>query len=282
MNIKNILGRVGQATSVSRLLVIFYVLLLIYPVSFVVLTSLKSTNEFYTNIWGLPRSYEWSNYARAWVEGRIGDAFFNSVFIVTISVIGILTLGTLAGYALARLEIPYANAIAVGLVLMTLIPTESVLVPAYLLTIRLGLVGTRAGLILPYIGWSLPLTIFLLRGFFMSIPSELIEAARIDGASELRIFFRIALPLMLPALATTAIMSFVGLWGELLWALIVLSTQAAIRTLPFSLVEFRGQFATDWGPLSAAICIILLPLVIFFFFTQKYFIQGLTAGAVKG
>lgn len=282
MNIKNILGRVGQATSVSRLLVIFYVLLLIYPVSFVVLTSLKSTNEFYTNIWGLPRSYEWSNYVRAWVEGRIGDAFFNSVFIVTISVIGILTLGTLAGYALARLEIPYANVIAVGLVLMTLIPTESVLVPAYLLTIRLGLVGTRAGLILPYIGWSLPLTIFLFRGFFMSIPSELIEAARIDGASELRIFFRIALPLMLPALATTAILSFVGLWGELLWALIVLSTQAAIRTLPFSLVEFRGQFATDWGPLSAAICIILLPLVIFFFFTQKYFIQGLTAGAVKG
>lgn len=282
MNIKNILGRVGQATSVSRLLVIFYVLLLIYPVSFVVLTSLKSTNEFYTNIWGLPRSYEWSNYARAWVEGRIGDAFFNSVFIVIISVIGILTLGTLAGYALARLEIPYANVIAVGLVLMTLIPTESVLVPAYLLTIRLGLVGTRAGLIFPYIGWSLPLTIFLFRGFFMSIPSELIEAARIDGASELRIFFRVALPLMLPALATTAIMSFVGLWGELLWALIVLSTQAAIRTLPFSLVEFRGQFATDWGPLSAAICIILLPLVIFFFFTQKYFIQGLTAGAVKG
>jgi len=281
MNINLFHSRADRSTIISRLLVVFYVFLLIYPISFVVLTSLKSTNEFYNNIWGLPRVFAWSNYVRAWVDGRIGPAFFNSVLVVTISVIGVLTLGTLAGYALARLEIPYSNLIALGLVLMTLIPTESVLVPEYILTIKLGLTGTRTGLILPYIGWGLPLTIFLLRGFFLTIPSELIEAARIDGAGELRTFFSVVLPLMGPAIATSAIMSFVGLWGELLWALIVLSNQAAIRTLPFSLVEFRGQFATDWGPLSAGICIIFLPLVIFFIFAQKYFVSGLTSGAVK-
>jgi raffinose/stachyose/melibiose transport system permease protein len=267
---------------ISRLLVIFYVLLLVYPISFVVLTSLKSTNEFYSNIWGLPRVVEWSNYAQAWVQGGIGRAFFYSVFIVTTSVVGIILFGTLGGYALARLDIPYADAIALGLIVMTLIPGESVLLPVYIITNNLGLTGTYAGLILPYIGWSLPLTVFLFRGFFLTIPAELIEAARIDGAGELRTFFSVILPLMLPAIATSAILSFVGLWGELLWAMIVLSNQADIRTLSFALLEFKGQFATDWGPLSAAICIILLPVIVFFFFTQRYFVSGLTAGGVKG
>lgn len=282
MNIKRSLLRGSPTIVLSRLLVILYVLLLIYPTLFVVLTSLKATNEFYRNIWGLPQTLQWSNYLSAWVDGGIGRAFFNSVVIVSTTVFGILILGTLAGYALARLEIPFANFIALALVLLTLIPTESVLIPEYLMVSKLGLVGTRTALILTYTGWGLPLTIFLFRGFFLTIPAELIESARIDGAGELRTFYSIVLPLLRPIIATTAIMAFVGAWGELLWALIVLSNQSAIRTLPFSIVEFRGQNSTDWGPLSAAVCIVVLPLIVFFLFTQKYFIQGLTAGAVKG
>jgi raffinose/stachyose/melibiose transport system permease protein len=243
---------------------------------------LKSTNEFYSNIWGLPRVFAWSNYVQAWVQGGIGRAFLNSILIVTISVIGTLTFGMLGGYALARLGIPYASVIALCLILMTLIPGESMLLPTYIMTIKLGLIGTRLGLILPYIGWGLPMTIYLFRGFFLTIPNELIESARIDGAGELRIFYGIVAPLMLPAIATSAILTFIGLWGELLWALIVLSSQASIRTLPFTLVEFTGQYATNWGPLSAAICIIMVPVVIFFTLSQKFFITGLTAGGVKG
>ena len=282
MNTNPSLSRIFKGTLISRLLVIFYVILLIYPVSFVVLTSLKATNEFYGNIWGLPRVVEWSNYVQAWVQGGIGRAFLNSVFIVSMSVIGTLTFGMLGGYALARLGIPYASVIALCLILMTLIPGESMLLPTYIITIKLGLVGTRLGLILPYIGWGLPGTIYLFRGFFLTVPNELIEAARIDGARELRIFYSIVAPLMLPAIATSAILTFIGLWGELLWALIVLSNQASIRTLPFTLVEFTGQYATNWGPLSAAICIIMIPVVVFFLFSQKFFITGLTAGGVKG
>jgi raffinose/stachyose/melibiose transport system permease protein len=282
MNTNLSLSHVFRSTLISRLLVIFYVFLLIYPVSFVVLTSLKSTSEFYSNIWGLPRVFAWSNYVQAWVQGGIGRAFLNSVLIVTISVIGILTFGMLGGYALARLEVPYASVIVLCLILMTLIPGESMLLPTYIMTIKLGLIGTRLGLILPYIGWGLPMTIYLFRGFFLTVPNELIESARIDGAGELRIFYGIVAPLLLPAIATSAILSFIGLWGELLWALIVLSNQASIRTLPFTLVEFTGQYATNWGPLSAAICIILLPVVVFFLFSQKFFITGLTAGGVKG
>src|SRR5262245_45761753 len=141
MNIN--LSRISLTTTISRLLVILFVLSIIYPTIFVVLTSLKSTNEFYSNIWGFPQIVEWSNYARAWVDGGIGQAFFNSVFVVTIAVIGTLTFGMLAGYALARLEIPYAKVISLALVLMTLIPTESVVLPEYIMTAKLGLTGTR-------------------------------------------------------------------------------------------------------------------------------------------
>lgn len=267
---------------VSRMLVVLYVVVIVYPIVFVVLTSLKPTSEFYDNIWGLPHTFAWSNYARAWSNGGIGRAFFNSVLVVVVALIGTLSFGALAGYALARLEIPHANLIALGLVLMTMLPTESVLIPEFLLTSKLGLTGTRTALIITYIGWSLPLTIFVFRGFFLTIPAELVEAARIDGAGELRTFYSVIIPLMLPAITASAIIIFVGLWGELLWALVVLSNQSAIRTLPFSVVEFKGQYATDWGPLSAAVCIVVVPLVIFFLYTQKYFVQGLTSGAIKG
>lgn len=281
MNTKRFSVQVSRVM-ITRLLIILFVLLIIYPTIFVILTSLKSTNEFYTNIWGLPKTFQWSNYATAWTNGGLGNAFVHSVIVVSITVVGVVTIGGLAGYALARLEIPYANAIATGLVLMTLIPTESVLIPEYIMTSKLGLTGTHAGLIIPYIGWGLPLSIFLFRGFFLTLPTELIEAARIDGASELRAFFSIVVPLMTPAIATTAIMTFVGTWGELLWAMLTLSNQSAIRTLPFSILEFKGQFSTNWGPLSAGVNIVILPLIIFFLFTQKYFIKGLAAGAVKG
>lgn len=268
--------------TITRLILLAAVVLIIYPPIFVFLTSLKSTTEFYGNIWGLPQTVEWSNYVRAWSEGGIGRAFIHSAFVVSVTVLLTIIIGALAGYALARLEIPFANVITTGLVLMTLIPTESVLIPEYIMTSRLGLTGTHAGLIVTYVGWGLPLTIFIFHGFFLTIPKELIEAARIDGASELRAFFSIVVPLMTPAIATTSILTFVGTWGELLWAMLVLSTQSAIRTLPFSIVEFKGQFATNWGPLSAGVVIVVLPLIIFFIFTQKYFIRGLSAGSVKG
>jgi ABC-type glycerol-3-phosphate transport system permease component len=263
-------------------MIIIFVLLIIYPTIFVILTSLKSTNEFYTNVWGFPQTVVWSNYVTAWTNGGLGNAFLHSIFVVSITVVGGVTFGALAGYALARLEIPYANVIATVLVMMTLIPTESVLIPEYIMTSKLGMIGSHLGLIIPYIGWGLPLTIYLFRSFFLTLPSELIEAARIDGAGELRTFFSIVVPLMTPAIATTAILIFVGTWGELLWAMLALSNQSAIRTLPFSMLEFKGQFSTNWGPLSAGVNIVVLPLIIFFLFTQKYFVRGLASGAVKG
>jgi len=266
---------------INRLIVIAVIVSIIYPILFVVLTSLKTTKEFYSNVWGIPQQIAWSNYPTAWNEGRIGPAFLTSAFVVSVSILVILVFGALAGYAFARLEIPKAELIVVLLVATTMFPSESVIMPIYITLSKAGLIGTHYSLIIPYIGWSLPITIYIFRDFFQTLPVDLIESARIDGSNELGVFLRIMLPLMLPAIATCAIFNFVNLWGELLWATIALASQSTIRTIPMGVVEFKGQFSTDWGPLSAAICIVLLPLIIFFLFVQKYFVQGLTAGAVK-
>jgi raffinose/stachyose/melibiose transport system permease protein len=179
---------------IIRLLVIPYVLTVMYPVLFVILTSLKSTTEFYSNIWGLPRVAAWSNYVEAWTSGGIGPAFLNSAMVVATSLVFILGLSGVAAYALARL-VPKSDLITLIIVVSTFIPGELVLVPEFLMASKLQIVGTNLGLIVSYVGWSLPITIFIMRGLILTIPLELIEAARIDGAGEIRIFFTVIAPL---------------------------------------------------------------------------------------
>ena len=272
----------GKGIVIGRLLVILYVVLIIYPVIFVLNTSFKPSNEFYKNVWGLPQNFTLSNFPEAWINGRIGSAFLNSALIVSVTVAAIVAFGAMAGYALARLRIPGAKLIVLLLVGFTMLPSESVLMPIYITMSRIGLIGTRASLIIPYIGWGLPITIYIFRDFFLTVPIEMMEAARIDGCTESKTFTCIVVPLMLPAIATCAIFNFVNFWGELLWATVALSSQSTTRTISMGVVEFQGQFATDWGPMTAAICIVLIPLMIFFLFTQKYFVRGLTSGSVKG
>jgi ABC-type glycerol-3-phosphate transport system permease component len=168
-----------------------------------------------------------------------------------------------------------------ALLACVMLPSESVLMPLYVTTNRLGLTGSRLALIIPYIGWGMPMTVYIYRNFFDTIPAELMEAARIDGCPEIKTFISVAMPLVLPAMATIAIFLFVAWWGELLWATVELAT-TNMKTIPIGMVSFSAQFGTNWGPLSAAICIVLVPLIIFFLFVQKYFIKGLTGGAVKG
>jgi raffinose/stachyose/melibiose transport system permease protein len=272
----------GGATFLSRLVVLLFIVVIIYPILSVIMTSLKSTSEFFLNIWWLPRSPNFSNFSYAWSAAHIGSYLINSLFVVVLTVFFITFLGLMAGYALARLDVPGANAILLLLLVSTMLPSESVIMPMYIIVSRLHFSGTFASLIIPYIGWGLPITIIIFRTFFKSLPVEMIEAARIDGCNEAQAFFRIVAPPALPPTATTAIFNFVFFWGELLWATITLASTSGLRTIPLGILAFKSQFATDWGPLSAAIVIILVPLLIFFLFVQKYFVRGLTAGAVKG
>ena len=271
----------GKARVFSRVMIILYCLLIIYPIFFVILTSLKPTSEFYVNIWGMPKTWAFENYLTAWDTANIGQYMLNSVIIVAVVMVVTLLVSGLAGYALSRFKIKYAELIMMLILACTMIPSEAVIMPMYLLTSKLHLTGSKLALIIPYIGWGLPMSIYIFRNFFDTIPNELLEAARIDGCTEIGAFWRVAVPLMLPAVATNAIFIFVSWWGELLWATVELAS-STMKTIPIGMVSFSAQFGTNWGPMCAAICIVLVPLIIFFCFVQKYFIQGLTNGAVKG
>lgn len=282
MSTKNFLDKSERRTRrLSRIFIWVYVLITVYPIIFVMQTSFKKTSEFYTNIWGLPQKWAFENYINAWGVANIGEYMKNSLIIVSIVLIVTLIFGALAGYALSRFHIRYAEIIMLLILLCTMMPSESVLMPMYIIISKMKIIGTFISMIIPYIGWGLPMTTYIFRNYFDTIPNELLESARIDGCSETQTFFRIAAPLMLPAIATNAIFLFVGWWGELLWATVALAS-SSMKTIPIGLVSFSAQFGTDWGTLSAAVCIVLTPLVIFFLFVQKYFIGGLTGGAVKG
>ncbi len=266
---------------ITRVVLLFFVAITIYPIVFVTINSLKSTDEFYANVWALPKAIHWSNYSEAWFDAKIGQYFTNSTIVVVIAVLIISVFGVMAGYALGRLNLPYAEAILLFFLAMKMVPHESLVMPLYLMMSRMGIIGEHVSLILPYAGWGLPIAVYILKNYFQSIPNSLLEAARIDGASEWLSFRKIMVPLAMPAIATVIIFNFVSLWGELLWATVALST-ATMKTLPLGIIVFQSEFATDWGPLSAAICMVMLPLVLVFLFMQKYFVQGITAGANKG
>lgn len=276
-NIKNM-----PAEVLIRLLIWIGLPTIIYPIIFIIITSFKQTDEFYINIWGLPESCHFENYLTALTGGRIGEAFLNSLIVTISSVFLLVLFSALSGYALAKLRIPGAELIIIFLLATCMLPVEMIVIPEYIMASRLHITGTYLGLILTYVGWSQAMAIYIFRSFFLSIPTEMLESGRIDGAGEFHIFYRLVLPLVKPAVVTNAILGFVSVWGELYWAIISLSNQSKLRTIPYTIIEFQGQFGTDWGPFSAAICIIVLPLVIFFLFTQKYFIAGLTSGAIKG
>jgi len=266
-----------------RLLLVSFTIVNIYPLLFTFFTSFKSSEEFFADIWALPQKWLIDNYKQAFEVGRLGEYFYNSVVIALVSLVLVTVMGTFAAYALARLHVPFSGAIVGLLLVIQILPTESMVLPLYMLMSKLKLLGvTYVPITSAYLGWLLPGTIVILRNFFLSVPSELLESARIDGSGEIHTMFRIVFPLSGGAIATCTVLNFCFVWGELLWAQI--STLTTEKGIPITvgLLNFQGQYATDWGLMTAAICMILIPLVLLFVFLQKYFVQGLTSGAIKG
>ncbi len=272
-----------KAVVAFRTILIFLVAANIYPLIFVILTSLKSKTEFWSNFWLWPEAIHLENYSVAWKMGNLGEYFLNSLVVVGIALALVLILGCAAGYALARLNVPFSGAIMGIVLVVIMLPTESIVMPLYMSMVRLGFINTTyVPTIVAYIGWCLPLTIVVMRNFFRTVPVDLFEAARIDGCSELTTLVKVILPTCTPAVATSAVFAFCYMWGELMWAQIATSGTKQGVTLPCGLLAFQGLFGSDWGAMCAAICVILLPLIVMFLFVQKYFLAGLTAGATKG
>jgi multiple sugar transport system permease protein/raffinose/stachyose/melibiose transport system permease protein len=253
----------------------------IFPVFWMISSSLKTQDLIFSKMTLLPEVWNWSNYVTAFVKADFGTYFFNSVFYTVVGVFFIIFISSLAAYAFARLEFWGKNVLFYLLIATLLIPIPGVFVPLYLLLKSLGLIDTRLGLLLCYISNGLAFAIFLLKGFFDDLPREVEEAALIDGCSRFGIYWRIAVPLAKPAIATLVIMNSLTIWNEFLLALVILQDKAKMP-IQRGLMVFQGTFITDYPLLMAGLTIATIPIVIIYLMMQKHIVKGIAAGALKG
>nr|WP_246855044.1 carbohydrate ABC transporter permease [Cellulomonas sp. Y8] len=277
-------GRAARRGSVARTLV--YVVLALalvatlVPFAWMFLGSVKPQAELLRRppTWW-PESTTWDNFQAWFTRLDFGTFFTNSAIVAVFTVAGTLVFCSMVGYALAKLEFPGKRALFVCVLVTLMVPGVVTFVPLFVVVSKLGMVSTYPALILPFLAG--PLGVFLMRQFIREIPDSLIEAARIDGASEVRIFARIVMPLCGPALATLAILTFLSSWNNFLWPLVVAQSED-MYTLPVALSLYSvGQNATNYGVLLAGSVLIITPVLLLFVALQRYFTQGIAATGIK-
>ena len=261
----------------------FWALLVILPMIWLVYSSLKSDQEIFFEPWALPGTLQWNNFERAWVAAYIGQYFVNSLKVVIPSLVLTLSLSAMTAYILARFRFPGNRALFYMFMAGMLFPIFLALVPLFFLAKELRLLNSFLGLILVYTAYSLPFTIFFLTGFFKTLPSELHEAALIDGANEYQVFFRVMLPLAQPGLVAMAIFNFLGMWNQYILPLVLISERDNY-VLPqgLSFLLHQQYYKSDWSALFAALTIIMAPTLAVYVVFQSQIQKGVTVGALKG
>ena len=273
--------------TLAHFVLVLFGVIFIVPFAWLVSTSLKPDSELFNLVqdvgwfrFWIPSEWQFSNYPGAWNFIPFGRYTLNTLILAVANVIGTLLSSTLVAYGFSRIQWPGRNALFFVMVSTLAIPAFVTLVPQYLIFRRFDMVGTYWPLILPsFLG--VPFFIFLLRQFYMTIPMELSESAKIDGANELMIFWRIIIPLSRPAMATVALFTFINEWNSFIAPLIYLNDQN-LWPLGIGLYGFYTRMSAEWGFLMAASVMVLSPIIILFFFTQKTFIQGITLTGLKG
>lgn len=253
----------------------------LYPLLWMVGASLKSNQEIMRSYSLLPSgSWNWSIFVEVWERLNFFQYFMNSVNVSVITVIGVNLIYSLTAFAVAKLHFPGKNLIFYGFLAMMFVPGITILIPLYLTEYYLGILNTHIGLILPMVNGAGPFALFLFRNYFQSIPHEIYESAKLDGAGPIRIWLRIYFPLALPAAATITIMNFLGSWNTLVLPMVMLTDQK-LFTLPLAVMLLDTGAFRQWNILMAGSLISIVPVIIVFFLMQKYYIQGLASGAVK-
>ena len=255
--------------------------LYIAPLLWVFMVSFKTNSEIFTSPFALPESFYIDNFTFAWTAGKLGIATLNSFIVCAVTLILSMLIGSMAAFAIGRLRFKLAKPCMTFFLLGMMIPVHCVMIPLFTRFAKLGLSNSLTGLIIPYLTFSLPVTIFIMTGFFQSMPNELIESACIDGATIYEIFFKIALPLSKTGLFVTGLMTFVANWNEL-WLAMVFISDDMKKTLPVSLSKFVGPYNTNYSQMFAAIIIAIIPTIIVYCIFSNQIVDGLTAGAVKG
>ncbi len=274
-------GKAPAAALVSHALLIVVTALTLYPVIWVLKMAFSAEGGFSTSLNPLPDDPSFSNFVILLTERPFGRWFLNSLVVsVGTTLVGIFFACT-AAYAFSRFSFPGRRQMLLGFLVTQMFPGTMMIIPLYLLMSSLNLLNSLAGLVLVYSTTSLPFSTWMLKGYFDTIPKELEESAIMDGATRSVVFWRIILPLARPAIAVTALFSFMSAWNEFIMAATFMSEES-MYTLPVALKNYVGQYSTDWGMFSAGSVLVSIPIVALFFYLQKHMVGGLTAGAVKG
>ena len=273
-------GKRRSVIIASHIALIVICTTLLFPFFWMVATSLKTLTESsqIPPVW-LPLKPQWNNYSEMFNIAPLGRFYFNSIVVAVFTTLGAVFTSSLAAFAFARLEFRGRDVLFFLYLASMMIPSQVTMIPAFIIVRDLGWIDTYRGLIIP--GCFTAFGTFLLRQFFMTIPRDLEDAAVIDGCSPFQVYRRIILPLATPALAALSIFVFLASWNNLLWPLIVTS-KLEMRTIPVGLTFFQGQHFSMWHLLMAASVVSLVPLILVYIVAQKYFVEGITLGALKG
>ncbi len=254
----------------------------VIPFVFMVFTALKTPRELLRGSpFDVPLNPKLENFQEAWEVANLERYGLNTIIVAAVKVPAGLFVSSLAAFALTRLRFRYQKILFILIIMGTMIPIQVALIPLFEIIVSLNLLNNYLGLIIPYIAFGVPYQVFLLSGFFKDIPRELDEAARIDGATNFDIYWRVILPLSLPALAALFILDFVATWNEFSIALVVMNS-SDMWTIPLGLQGFQGRYATQYHLLNATIVLAIIPVLALYLLFQRYFVSGLTRGAIKG
>ena len=257
-----------------------YLLFVIFPIIWIALLSLKSEVQAFANPPLFIFKPYFMNYYNLFIEENFGKYLFNSIFVATLSSIICLLIGAPTAFALSRNQNKVNRGILIWVLISRMAPAMTYVIPFFVVFSYFKMIDTYFGLILAYSVLNLPLVIWLMRSFFLELPSETLEAAKIDGASTFQIFRKIAIPLASPGIVSTGIITFVVAWNEFIFALVLTRRHAVTAQIGIgNLQKFEG---TEWGQMAAGAIVLILPAMIIAFFISKYFVQGLTSGATKG
>ncbi len=250
------------------------------PVLWVLVGSLKTKAEFYANPWGAPKSLQFQNYVDAFVTAHVGDYIWNSVTVVAMGLLILLITASTTAYALARFDFKGRVAITTLILVTMMVPPDVLTIPLFVVMRNIGLLGSPLGLACLYAASGFGMSVFLLRGYFMSVPTELEEAARLDGAGVLDILWHVVLPMSLPGFASVVIIQAMGMWNDLYLAFVFLRDPLD-ATVPVGLLNFFQRDSVDWPRLLAALSALTVPVLVVYALLQRRFVEGFTAGAVK-
>jgi len=272
------LNKTAKITLFIVLIVYFFVVATPFGVLF--LNSFKSMREIYLKPFAITESFSLDNYKQAWEKAELGSAYINSLIVSITSIGGVLLFSSMLAFMISRYRFKFRRLIYVYIITGLALPARLAVIPIYVTLNQLNLIDTRIGLIMVYIATGTAFATFIIKGFMDSIPIEIEESARMDGATPWIIYWKIAIPLTKPALVVVGLVNFVNVWNDFFFPLIILSSSSK-ETVPLAISVFFGEFSNQWHLIAAALSMSIIPIMLIFFLFSKNFISGITQGAIK-